>query len=170
MTLTLLVETFENCFTSRVQIDISRFRDFFKQWYQKLLQSQSLLSNIVVFKGALCEGNRPLVEFILQTIRDRTGWLLSMLTTCLQHNRHECLWYNINTFIFFTDWYFSSIVFFMFWIKILTCCTFKARVYNPGELASELARFESGTSSKSPPIPPVLRPKPRPRLFSEESC
>ena len=30
----------------------------------------------------------------------------------------------------------------------------KARVYNPGELASELARFESGTSSKfHPPSP-----------------
>ena len=28
---------------------------------------------------------------------------------------------------------------------------FKARVYNPGERASELARFESGTSSKYPP-------------------
>ena len=30
---------------------------------------------------------------------------------------------------------------------------FKARVYNPGELASELARFESGISSKFHPSP-----------------
>ena len=41
--------------------------------------------------------------------------------------------------------------------------SFTARVYNPGELASELARFESGTSSKfQPAIPSALRPKPRP--------
>ena len=29
----------------------------------------------------------------------------------------------------------------------------KVRVYNPGELASELARFESGIPSKFPPPP-----------------
>ena len=46
---------------------------------------------------------------------------------------------------------------------------FKARVYNPGELASELARFESGTSSKSPPILSVLRPKPRPHKLERAS-
>ena len=41
----------------------------------------------------------------------------------------------------------------------------KSRVYNPGELAEELARFESGTSSKfHPPLPilSVLHPKPLP--------
>ena len=40
----------------------------------------------------------------------------------------------------------------------------KPRVYNPGELARELARFESGTSFKypHPPIPSVLCPKPCP--------
>ena len=43
---------------------------------------------------------------------------------------------------------------------------FKARVYNPGELA----RFESGTSSKfHPPIPSVLRPKPRPHKLERAS-
>ena len=35
----------------------------------------------------------------------------------------------------------------------------KARLYNPGELASKLASIESGTP---PPIPSVLRPKLRP--------
>ena len=34
----------------------------------------------------------------------------------------------------------------------------KVRVYNPGELASELARFESGTSSKFHPPHPVSAP------------
>ena len=38
----------------------------------------------------------------------------------------------------------------------------KSRVYNPGELAEELARFESGTSSKFHPPLPILRPKPLP--------
>ena len=48
---------------------------------------------------------------------------------------------------------------------------FKARVYNPGELASKLARFESGTSSKSPrpPIPSVFHPKPHPHKLEYAS-
>ena len=36
-------------------------------------------------------------------------------------------------------------------ISIQKHSVFKARVCNPGGLASKLARFESGTSSKSPP-------------------
>ena len=35
---------------------------------------------------------------------------------------------------------------------------FKARVYNPGELARELARSESGTSSRFHPPHPVSAP------------
>ena len=51
----------------------------------------------------------------------------------------------------------------------------KARVYNPGqlgELSRELARFESGTSSKFHPhlpIPSVLCPKPLPHKLERAS-
>ena len=48
----------------------------------------------------------------------------------------------------------------------------KARVYNPVELAREIARFKSGTSSKfhSPfPIPSVLCPKPLPHKLERAS-
>ena len=45
----------------------------------------------------------------------------------------------------------------------------KAMVYNPGELARQLARFESGPSSKPPPFPSVLLPKPRPHKLERTS-